>query len=227
VPRGVEYVPKHRGPHGEPALKKGIRTSVILSGVAVVATGLAVSSGIALQSQGTGDAASASLASSTVGTAHAGSGPDRTSSTSPTTEELAERTRSASRSDRRTSVDAVKKAALSQQSGGQVTETEDLTSQDPRTIARAMLPDFGFGSDQFSCLDSLYVGESGWNVHADNPSSSAYGIPQALPGSKMSSAGSDWEDNAATQIRWGLGYIQGRYGSPCSAWSFKQGNGWY
>ena len=226
MPRGVEYVPKHRGPHGEPALKKGIRKSVIFSGVAVVATGIAVSSGIAVQSQGSGDAASASLASSTVGTAAT-----RTSATSPSaapsTVDLSGRTRTASRSDRRTSVDAVKKAVLSQQSGGQVTETEDLTSQDPRTIARAMLPDFGFGSDQFSCLDSLYAGESGWNVHADNPSSSAYGIPQALPGSKMSSAGSDWADNAATQIRWGLGYIQGRYGSPCGAWSFKQGNGWY
>ncbi|QWZ08422.1 lytic transglycosylase domain-containing protein [Nocardioides panacis] len=224
MPRGVEYVPKHRGPHGEPALKKGIRKSVIFSGVAVVATGMAVSSGIAVKSQGSGDSASASLASASVGTAHDST---RTSATSPSTEELAGRTLSASRSDRRTSVDAVKKAVLNQQSGGQVTETEDLTSQDPRTIARAMLPDFGFGSDQFSCLDSLYMGESGWNVHADNPSSSAYGIPQALPGSKMSSAGSDWEDNAATQIRWGLGYIQGRYGSPCGAWSFKQGNGWY
>jgi hypothetical protein len=227
VPRGVEYVPKHRGPHGEPALKKGIRKSVILSGVAVVATGMAVSSGIAVQSQGSGDAASASLASTTVGTGHDSTGSAAKSSTSPSTEELAGRTLSASRSDRRTSVDAVKKASLSQQSGGQVTETEDLTSQDPRTIARAMLSDFGYGSDQFSCLDSLYTGESGWDVHADNPSSSAYGIPQALPGSKMSSAGSDWADNAATQIRWGLGYIQGRYGSPCSAWSFKQGNGWY
>ena len=225
--RRVEYAPKHRGPHGEPALKKGIRKSVVFSGVAVVATGMAVSSGIVLKSGGTGDAASASLASTTVGTGHDSTGAERTSSTSPSTDDLAGRTLSASRSDRRTSVDAVKQSVLNQDSGGQVTETEDLTSQDPRTIARAMLSDFGFGSDQFSCLDSLYSGESGWNVHADNPSSSAYGIPQALPGSKMASAGSDWESNAATQIRWGLGYIQGRYGSPCSAEAFKQGNGWY
>ena len=225
--RRVEYAPKHRGPHGEPALKKGIRKSVLFSGVAVVATGMAVSSGIAVQSQGSGDAASASLASTTVGTAHDSTRSARTSSTTPSTEELAGRTLSASRSDRRTSVDAVKKAALSQQSGGQVTETEDLTSQDPRTIARAMLPDFGFGSDQFSCLDSLYNSESGWNIHADNPSSSAYGIPQALPGSKMASAGSNWENDAATQIRWGLGYIKGSYGTPCGAWSFKQGHNWY
>jgi hypothetical protein len=64
-------------------------------------------------------------------------------------------------------------------------------------------------------------------VHADNPSSSAYGIPQALPGSKMAAAGADWQSNAATQIRWGLGYIKARYGSPCSAWGFKQSHGWY
>jgi hypothetical protein len=227
VSRRAEYAPKHRGPHGEPALKKGIRKSVLFSGVAVVATGMAVSSGIAVKSQGSGDAASASLASTTVGTTHDSTGSARTSSASPSTEELAGRTLSASRSDRRTSVDAVKKAVLSQQSGGQVTETEDLTSQDPRTIARAMLPDFGFGSDQFSCLDSLYNSESGWDIHADNPSSSAYGIPQALPGSKMASAGSDWENNAVTQIRWGLGYIKGSYGTPCGAWSFKQGHNWY
>ena len=68
---------------------------------------------------------------------------------------------------------------------------------------------------------------TGWNPRADNPTSSAYGIPQALPGSKMSSAGEDWRTNPVTQIRWGLGYIRDRYGSPCSAWSFKQGRGWY
>lgn len=141
--------------------------------------------------------------------------------------DLGDRAEQVSRSDQRSSVDVAKMKALDQDSGGQVTETEDLTSRDPRTIARAMLPAFGFGEDQFSCLDSLYKSESGWNVHADNPSSSAYGIPQALPGSKMSSAGADWASNAATQIRWGLGYIKNRYGTPCSAWSFKQGNNWY
>ena len=108
-----------------------------------------------------------------------------------------------------------------------MSRTEDVSDRDPRDIARALLPDFGFGQDQFSCLDSLYNSESGWRVDADNPSSSAYGIPQALPGSKMSSAGADWATNPVTQIRWGLGYIQDRYGSPCSAWSFKQGNNWY
>ena len=90
-----------------------------------------------------------------------------------------------------------------------------------------MLGSYGWGQDQFSCLDSLWSAESGWNVSASNPSSGAYGIPQALPGSKMASAGSDWQTNAATQIRWGLGYIQGLYGSPCGAWGHEQSTGWY
>ena len=108
-----------------------------------------------------------------------------------------------------------------------ITRHENIASQDPRDIARALLPQFGFSSDQFSCLDSLYNSESGWRVNADNPSSSAYGIPQALPGSKMASAGADWATNPVTQIRWGLGYIQDRYGSPCSAWGHSQSHGFY
>jgi hypothetical protein len=192
---------------------------VIFSGVAVAATGIAVSSGIVMSAQGPGDSASAALASGKL---------DRDdASTKQAAADLGDRDAAVSRSDRRTDVDAVKKAALDQAPGGAVTATEDLTTQDPRTIARAMLGQFGFSSDQFSCLDSLYVSESDWNVHADNPSSSAYGIPQALPGSKMASAGPDWEHNAATQIRWGLGYIRDVYGTPCAAWSFKQGNNWY
>ena len=82
-------------------------------------------------------------------------------------------------------------------------------------------------SSEFDCVDNIWASESGWDVHADNPTSSAYGIPQALPGSKMSSAGADWEDNPETQIRWGLGYIKSRYGSACEAWCYKQGAGWY
>jgi len=222
VPRREQYVPKHRGPLGEPALKKGIRKSVMFSGVAVAATGIAVSSGIVMKTDGPGNAASAALAAASLDQKH-----DDQNDQNVTADDLSDRAAAPSRSDRRTSVDAVKKSALNQDSGGQVTETEDLTSQDPRTIARAMLSDFGFGDDQFSCLDSLYMSESGWNIHADNPSSSAYGIPQALPGSKMASAGPDWEHNAATQIKWGLEYIKSSYGTPCGAWSFKQGHNWY
>ncbi len=82
-------------------------------------------------------------------------------------------------------------------------------------------------SAQWSCLDELWTHESGWRWNADNPTSSAYGIPQALPGTKMATAGDDWLTNPVTQIAWGLGYINDRYGSPCSAWSFWQANNWY
>ena len=100
-------------------------------------------------------------------------------------------------------------------------------SGNPQQIAAAMLGSYGWPSSQFGCLVSLWNTESGWNIYASNPSSGAYGIPQALPGSKMASAGPDWESNAATQIRWGLGYIKSLYGSPCGAWSQEQANGWY
>lgn len=85
----------------------------------------------------------------------------------------------------------------------------------------------GWGEEQYNCLVSLWQKESGWNVAAMNKSSGAYGIPQSLPGSKMSSAGADWETNAGTQIEWGLGYITDRYGSPCGAWAKSQNSGWY
>lgn len=78
-----------------------------------------------------------------------------------------------------------------------------------------------------SCLSSLWMKESGWKSSALNASSGAYGIPQSLPGSKMASAGADWQTNPATQIKWGLGYIKGSYGSPCGAWAHSQATNWY
>jgi hypothetical protein len=115
-------------------------------------------------------------------------------------------------------------------STGRVTGAPHAGAPDPgsaQAIARQMLADRGMGDDQFDCLVSLWNRESHWNVYAGNPSSGAYGIPQALPGSKMASAGPDWQDNAATQITWGLGYITGRYGNPCGAWAHSQSSGWY
>lgn len=96
-----------------------------------------------------------------------------------------------------------------------------------RLIACAMLSEFGFGLEQMPPLDNLWSKESGWNHQAENLSSGAYGIPQALPGDKMAAVGDDWRTNPATQIRWGLGYIQDRYGSPQAAWEFWQANNWY
>lgn len=97
-----------------------------------------------------------------------------------------------------------------------------------RGIAADMAAErYGWGAEQFSCLDALWERESGWNHRASNPSSGAYGIPQALPGSKMGAFGSDWQTNPVTQIEWGLDYIDGRYGSPCGAWNTFQSEGWY
>ena len=95
-----------------------------------------------------------------------------------------------------------------------------------QAIGHDMVLARGWGEDEFSCLVALFNRESHWNVYAANPSG-AYGIPQALPGSKMASAGADWATNPATQITWGLNYIGGRYGTPCGAWAHSQSAGWY
>lgn len=100
-------------------------------------------------------------------------------------------------------------------------------SGSPEQIAERMLSQFGWSSGQFSCLQPLWEHESGWSATAENPTSGAYGIPQSLPAAQMSSAGADWQNNAATQIRWGLAYIQGRYGSPCGAWAHEESDNWY
>ncbi len=105
--------------------------------------------------------------------------------------------------------------------------TVTAASGSPQQIAEAMLGSFGWSSRQFSCLDPLWGHESGWSVSAYNAGSGAFGIPQALPGSRMASAGPDWQTDAATQIRWGLEYIKGTYGSPCGAWAHEEATGWY
>lgn len=105
-----------------------------------------------------------------------------------------------------------------------------FVTPDPGTaqaIAYDMVRARGWGDDQFACLVALWNKESGWRVNAYNAGSGAYGIPQALPGSKMGSVAPDWETNAATQITWGLNYIGGRYGNPCGAWGHSESAGWY
>ena len=104
---------------------------------------------------------------------------------------------------------------------------DGTTPEGAQAIARSLMGSYGWGDGEFSCLQSLWNRESGWNYQAQNASSGAYGIPQALPGSKMSSVADDWATNPATQITWGLGYIQGRYGTPCSAWAHSESVGWY
>ena len=134
---------------------------------------------------------------------------------------------------------AAKNAALARYKALQKTDDksrEERASRDaerkklegtPKEVAMNLLPDHGWGESQFSCLEKLWNKESRWRVDADNPTSSAYGIPQALPGNRMAAYGSDWRTNPVTQIKWGLDYIETRYGSPCSAWAHSQGSGWY
>ena len=117
--------------------------------------------------------------------------------------------------------------SAAQQSAGNSASAPATPSGSPQQIAAAMLGSFGWSSSEFGCLQSLWNAESGWNPSASNPISGAYGIPQALPGSKMASAGPNWRSNASTQIRWGLRYIRARYGSPHRAWNHSQATGWY
>ncbi len=213
-----KHVPKHRAPGRHKAVssapKRILRTSLVTGGVAAVATGIAVSNGVLATPAGVaaGDLSAAAVQGQRI---------------APVDAEAIERRERpvVSRSDRRGATDARKVAALSAGNGPAITRTEDLSSADPRDIARALLPEFGFSDSEFSCLDSLYESESGWRVDADNPTSSAYGIPQAL--TELHELPADYMTSPESQIRWGLGYIQDSYGTPCSAWSFKSGHNWY
>jgi hypothetical protein len=240
VSKHVTHVPKHRAAPPRHLLvaapRKALRNTVILSSVAVAATGATISGGLLASPAST-------IAASGVKPMHSSAGDEATDDLAatedestgldaapapPAADDLDDRAPLVSRSsDRRESADPLKEAALSVDLVRAVTGEQDLSDGDPREIAKALLAEFGFSPDQFSCLDSLYTRESNWNVYANNPSSSAYGIPQALPGSKMASAGPDWATNPVTQIRWGLGYIEDRYGSPCGAWAHSESNGWY
>lgn len=100
--------------------------------------------------------------------------------------------------------------------------SQPVANSNPQQYALSRL-----GAAQYSCFNNVVIKESGWNHTATNPTSGAYGLMQALPGSKMASAGADWRTNPITQINWGISYMNGRYGSPCGAWNFWLNNHWY
>ena len=110
--------------------------------------------------------------------------------------------------------------------GGYVPTSYTTPSGTAQAYAAELVSQRGWSPGEFTCLVSLWNRESGWNTHAANPSG-AYGIPQALPGSKMSAFGADWQNDYRVQIQWGLSYITGRYGSPCGAWGHSQNFNWY
>lgn len=215
-----KYAPKHRQTRTSTLVRTAPRTFVrhaaLLSTAAVAVTGVAVAHGV------TGAGSTGSQLSASQDQGQAKSQP-RAAALSAA--ELADRGTVVSRSDSRDRTDEAKEASLAQDSGGAVVRSEQLAAASPREIGQALLPEYGFAADQFPCLDSLYVSESNWRIDADNPTSSAYGIPQAL--TELHDLPADYATSAESQIRWGLEYIQDSYGSPCSAWSFKQANGWY
>ena len=138
-----------------------------------------------------------------------------------TKEEIAEITGEAKNADQATAAAAAAAAA----EAGAVPTT--YSGEDPRSLAKPLVAAQGWSDSEYQCLVLLWNRESQWNPYAENSSSGAYGIPQALPGSKMASAGADWRTNPITQINWGIGYIKGRYDTPCSAWAHSNTVGWY
>ncbi len=228
--RRVKYVPKHRGAatepvvptkgprrrgrSAEPAITRSLRKTVTYSGVAVAVTCIAVAGGVAVKDQAPADGAAATIAAAQAERAG-----------TPVNAALRDRERSVSRSDRRTAAD--KRETLSEDSGGQVVRTESLADQDPKKIARRLMPEYGFSLSEFGCLNQLWVSESDWDYTADNPTSSAYGIPQALTGGTHDNLPADYMTNPVSQIRWGLWYIRESYGTICAARDFKMANNWY
>jgi hypothetical protein len=193
------------------------KTAALFSVLSVAATGLVVGGGVLVTSM------PSSASTSTLAATHI--------SSQAVTNDLADRDAGRiSRSADRVPLDDLDKGSklsAANASGPAKTHSVDLSSADPRTLTKALMPQFGMSPSDFGCIDSIWTQESGWNVHAANPTSSAYGIPQALPGSKMSSAGPDWQNNPVTQIKWGLGYIKERYGSACGAAAYKRSHGVY
>ncbi len=211
--------PRHRdaqaslGARARHASRVAVRNALVFSSLSAAATGTVVTGGVLL-----GDTAAAQTptfsASAALPTPKA------------TLKAVTQAAEAASRQDRRAATDPTKAAALAADGVVAEARTEDLSEADPQVIAQALMPEFGFSlADQWSCLDSLYISESDWQVDADNPTSTAYGIPQALTGLHDLPPG--YLTSAEVQIRWGLDYIQDSYGTPCSAWAFKRENNWY
>lgn len=129
-----------------------------------------------------------------------------------------------------TSLPAQVSAASTQQSGakgGNTPEPSGGSASTNAALGKQMAAKVGWTGAQWDALNNIVMAESGWDVHAQNPTSGAYGIPQALPGSKMASAGSNWQNSAGVQIAWMLSYIRARYGNPVNAWNFHLAHGWY
>lgn len=225
------YTPRHAAPKAS-VLPEGsakvVKATVLVSGVAsVTLTGATVAGGVVASGQPEQGATLLSGDLSQVVDTDAGADRDTTAAaaTAASAPSIVTRRTSVSRSTQRPLGTSAKASLLATEAGATAAREQNLDDADPRDVAKALLPQYGFSASEFGCLDKIWSQESGWRIDADNPTSSAYGIPQALTATHSMPAG--YMTSAEVQIRWGLDYIKNRYGTPCNAWGFKAGHGWY
>ncbi len=241
----ARYTPRHAPRHAAPKRSLG-RTAVSVVGRPIVSTSLVaavVTSGVALSGafEDTANADPMSLAAlddTTAATSTLESqvalqdavrvAADRSATNTQRSVVAAQ----AAAADRARAAAVAKKRREQAERAARAAERKRVlenAQEDPKAVARLLLPEYGFSESQWVCLDQLWIGESDWRWSAENASSGAYGIPQSLPGSKMATVASDWRTNPVTQITWGLDYIKRSYGTPCNALSQWQARSphWY
>ncbi len=240
----ARYTPRHAPRHAAPKRSLG-RTAVSVVGRPLVSTSLVaavVTSGIALSGtfEDSANADATALAfdeSATASSTHESQVAleDAARVASDRSATNVQKSVVAAKADAKQKAEAAalaKKRQVAQERAARAAERKKVlenAQEDPKSVARLLLPEYGFGSGQWGCLEQLWIGESDWRWWAENSSSGAYGIPQSLPASKMSSVASDWRTNPVTQIKWGLDYIKRSYGTPCNALSQWQARSphWY
>ncbi len=223
---------RHRAPT-RPVLRRPVVRTALLCSAGAVAAAAAVSGAVAAPSGGAAQAVPAVFVVPASARVHAGEHADVTMARRSAGEHRSE---VAAVSHRvgvlRSQVAAAERQKAEQERARAERVSRDrerlrLAVRDPQSAARVLAARRGWGQTQFSCLDSLWSKESQWRTSADNPTSSAYGIPQALPGKRMATVGADWRTNPLTQITWGLRYIESAYGTPCAAWAHSRATNWY
>ncbi len=225
-----QYRGRHAARHAKPSTSRlaavgtGLRRPAVSASLAlaVVATGAA---GVSAQERVSLEAASFTLSADTLRPTDASTAAaDRARVAADQNVINAQKAVAAARADEEARLKAEAEAKARQEEADRAAREaarQDLIANavaNPQAAAQAIMGEYGFGQDQWGCLNNLVIGESGWNPKAVNASSGAYGLFQSLPANKMDSIATDWADNPVTQIRWGLDYIKRSYGTPCGAW---------
>ncbi|MFJ9446876.1 transglycosylase SLT domain-containing protein [Kitasatospora sp. NPDC101235] len=207
------------------------RRNSLITGVTTLVVASAATAALAIPQAGNTTDAAPVAAVSVDGKPVAGQGQADTAAAAAAAEQAAQEAQAKAEADAAAQAQAqadAKAKADAEAAASRSQERQNLTvapagySGTPQQIAAQIVP-----AGQLQCFSNIVFRESSWNPLAVNASSGAYGLVQALPGSKMASAGADWRTNPATQIKWGLNYMNTRYGSPCAAWSFWQAHHWY